>query len=341
MPRRLRLPFVIDQELRKTMRIASRVTTAIAAVVAAAGITAFPVHAPSASAATVVSTSAQLQSALSSAKPGQVIQLGDGRYTGKFKASASGTATAPITLIGSRAAVLSTGSTSSGYALHLTGSHWRVSGISVTTAQKGIMLDNSDQTVISGVDVGNIGHEGIHVRKGSSRVLIQNSSIHDVGKTSPGYGEGIYVGSAKSNWGAVTGSSSTPDRSDQVSILGNRISNTTAEGIDVKEGTTGGTISGNIFTRAGYSGANYADSWIDVKGNKYTVSGNSGSTARMDAIQVHRALSGWGGYNVFSGNGVVTGVPGFEVKIDSATPGNVVYCKASGASRGLTNVPCR
>ncbi|WP_104180096.1 Ig-like domain-containing protein [Arthrobacter sp. B0490] len=283
-----------------------------------------------------VSTAAGLKSALATARPGSVIQLRDGRYVGAFKASASGTAAAPITLRGSRNAVLSSGSVSSGYGLHVTGSHWRIEGLSVASAAKGIVLDGSKNTVISGVDVGTIGAEAVHFRAGSTDGALLGSWIHDTGLKQPAYGEGVYVGSAKSNW---TGG--VPDRSDRISVRGNRISNTGAEGVDIKEGTTGGVVAGNVFVNSGVSGANDADSWIDVKGNGYRIEGNSGSGTKLDAIQVHSVLAGWGTNNVITGNSVLGGVPGYEVWVQSAKLGTTVTCKPSGAVRGLTNIACR
>ena len=287
-----------------------------------------------------VSTAAELSAALAAARPGQTIRLDDGAYTGKFVAAASGTETAPITLTGSRAAVLSSGSLKSGYGLHITGSYWQVSGLSVAQSAKGIVLDGSAHTILSNVDVGSIGSEAVHFRANSTDCTIRDSEVHDTGLAKPGFGEGIYVGSAKSNWKTVMGSATTPDRSDRVLISNNRVSRTSAEGIDIKEGTTGGKVTGNSFSEAGFSGANSADSWVDVKGNGYTVTGNSGSTTKLDALQVHNVLDGWGRDNTFAGNTVQGGVPGYEVWIQSEDLGNTVRCQASTAGRGLTNIPC-
>lgn len=301
-----------------------------------------PAPAPvSASTGTVnVSTSSELTAALRNAQPGQTIHVNDGKYVGKFEASASGTASAPITLTGSRAAILTTGNVASGYGLHVTGSQWRISGISVAESGKGIVLDGSRGTVIRSVDVGKIGSEAVHFRQNSSDGEILDSEIHDTGLSQPAYGEGVYAGSATSNWASIMGSSSEPDRSDRVLIKNNRITNTSAEGVDIKEGTTGGSVVGNVFSNAGYSGANSADSWVDIKGNGYTVTGNSGSTAKLDAFQVHSVMTGWGRDNHFSGNTVVDGVPGYEVWIQSASLGNTVTCASSPAKLGLTNIPC-
>ena len=299
-----------------------------------------PAPAPDPGITVAVSSADELAAALAAAQPGQTIRLADGQYVGRFAAAASGTPEAPVTLSGTRAAVLSTGSTNSGYGLHVTGSHWRFTGFSVSTSAKGIVLDGSSHTILRDLDVGNIGDEAVHFRANSSDSAILDSEIHDTGLAQPGFGEGIYVGSAKSNWEKVTGSASEPDRSDRVQIRNNRISRTPAEGIDIKEGTTGGTVTGNTFSDAGASGANSADSWVDVKGNGYTVTGNSGSTTGLDALQVHSVLDGWGRDNVFSGNSVLGGVPGYEVWIQSRDLGTIVRCQASAAGRGLSNIPC-
>jgi nitrous oxidase accessory protein NosD len=74
-----------------------------------------------------VSGAAGLQTALTSARPGQVIELADGVYGGRFVASASGTAAAPIVLRGGRGAVLDGGTASTGVTLQLKGAnHWRL-----------------------------------------------------------------------------------------------------------------------------------------------------------------------------------------------------------------------
>ena len=287
-----------------------------------------------------VSTADELIRALTSALPGQTIHLSDGVYVGKFTASVSGTPELPITLTGSRAALLTAGSITGGYGLHVTGSYWVINGFSVARSGKGIVLDGSLHTRISGVDVGYIGDEGVHFRHDSSDSSIVNSTVHDTGLKAPGFGEGIYIGSAHSNWGSVMGSSSIPDRTDRVVVLGNHLVNTSAEGVDVKEGTTGGYLLSNVFTNAGYSGANFADSWVDVKGNAYLIQGNSGTTARSDAFQVHQALAGWGVGNDFLTNGPVSAVPGYLVNDATRSGGTFVQCQITTAGRGLSNLRC-
>jgi hypothetical protein len=299
-----------------------------------------PAPTPSTGAVINVSTSQQLQTALTSAKPGQTIKLADGTYAGKPVADASGTAATPITLTGSPKAVLTTGSISKGYGLHVTGDYWNISGLSVTNASKGIVMDGATHVNISKVDVGHIGDEAVHFRAGSDNGVIQNSNIHDTGLDSPSYGEGVYLGSAKSNWSTIMGSSSTFDPSNNNQVLNNTFKNIATEAVDVKEGTSGGVISGNTFTNVGYSNANYGDSWVDVKGNDYRVLNNSGSGTYADAFQVHKALAGWGNNTVFSGNKVISGVPGYEVNVQSGVTGTVIDCHVTVAGKGLSNISC-
>jgi len=296
--------------------------------------------APAAGSLITVRTADELTKALAAVKPAGTIVLEKGTYTGKFVAAVDGTSEKPITLRGSSEAVLTTGSLSKGYGLHITGDNWNVKGISVNKAAKGIVLDGSENSVIESVDVGFIGDEGVHFRKNSTGGTISDSSVHDTGLDSPSYGEGVYIGSAKSNWNSIMGSSSTPDRSDRVTVKNNRIYNTTTEGIDVKEGTTGGVLSGNVFTNSGFSGENYGDSWVDVKGNGYTITGNSGAGTKLDAFQVHRALEGWGNDNSFSANSVISGVPGYLVSLQSGTTGNTVACQPTAAGLGVANIQC-
>jgi hypothetical protein len=288
-----------------------------------------------------VASSDELTAALEAVRPGQTIALKDGVCIGdQFEATADGTASAPITLTVSRDAILTTGNAASGYGLHITGDHWKVLGLSVTNSGKGIVFDGLNHTLISGVDVGNTGTEGVHFRAGSSDGVIENSHTHDTGTVTPDYGEGVYLGSAKRHWSKIMGSSEVMDQSDRITVRNNQISNTSTEGIDIKEGTVGGVITGNVFTNAGYSGANYDDSWVDVKGNAYTVTDNSRSGTKADAFQVHSQLDAWGTDNTFSGNIVHGDVPGFEVWVESPSLGRVVDPEpSSGAGSGASNIP--
>lgn len=293
-----------------------------------------------------VTTTATLRTALADARPGDVITLANGTYVSdpQFELAASGTVAAPITLVGSKNAVITTGTNSNkGYALHVTGDFWNLLGFKVDTAKKGIVLDKSQNTTIDSVEVLNIGQEAVHFRSSSKNGTIRNSYVHDTGQRSPQFGEGIYVGSANSNWGSY-GNENGQDHSNNVLIENNRIENIPAEGIDLKEGTTGGIARGNTFLNAGYSGQNSADSWVDVKGNSYVLENNTGSGTLLDAFQTHVVYSGFGQDNLFTKNvvrGIIEGV-GFGIYPKPSAHGNIVKCDntAVDAKGGLSNVGC-
>jgi len=74
------------------------------------------------------------------------------------------------------------------------------------------------------------------------------------------------------------------------------------ENVDIKEGTTGARITGNTFDGSGLTGANYDDSWVDVKGNDVLVENNKGTATTNDGYETHTQQSGWGCGTVFRGN---------------------------------------
>jgi len=286
-----------------------------------------------------VSTADQLTAALAAAGPGSVIHLSEGTYHGRFTVAHSATQGSPAWLCGPAGAVLDGGEVKSGYGLHLDGvSYWRLVGFSVTDAQKGVVLDGTSHTVVQGLSVHQIGDEGIHVRSASSANLIIGNSVHNTGLRKAKFGEGIYIGSANSNW--CTYSGCRPDRSDYNVVAQNTIAATSAENIDIKEGTQYGKVIGNSFSGAG--GLTAADSWVDVKGNDWIITGNRGATSPADGFQTHSVVDGWGTGNVFSGNTAIVDGAGYAIHL-APVLGNVVRCSntETGARHGLSNVACK
>ncbi|MFE5207711.1 right-handed parallel beta-helix repeat-containing protein [Streptomyces sp. NPDC056600] len=283
-----------------------------------------------------VSDGGQLKTALAAAVPGQTIELADGSYSGNFKIAVRGTASAPITLTGSRAAVLTT-PTGGGNGIQLTSApYWVIKGITVTGGQKGIMVDSSDHVVLDSVEVHHTTMEGIHFRTSSSFGVVRDSFIHHTGMSGNGMGEGVYVGTANT----------LADASDHVRILDNRIGPAVGgENVDVKEGTTGGLISGNTFDGSGLTGANYDDSWVDIKGNGYTVENNRGVNTTNDGFQTHSQDPGWGCGTIFRNNTAdLTGATGstrYAIDITrydpSGCPVTVTADNRVVGGRGLVN----
>ncbi len=311
-----------------------------------------------------VSTAAQLKAALAAAAPGQTISLAAGTYHGSFVTQKAGTSAKPITLTGPATAVLVNDGPSgdppdcpvpapgfdSGYGLWLVDApYWNLTGFTVAESKKGIVADNSHHTVIDRVTVHHVDEEGVHFRKSSADSVIRNSKVTDTGLVQTGFGEGVYIGSAESNW-ECHGNSGGIDRSDRVQVLNNTIGpNVTAEHIDVKEGTVDGVIRGNTFNGTGISGQHSADSWVDVKGSGYLLENNTGTFRKPGTLangyethQIGGSPSGCG--NTWRGNSSDLGGSGeHAIKITTVSQctskPNVVYASntVTGAKKGLTN----
>lgn len=272
-----------------------------------------------------VSTADALKSALEDAKAGDVIALANGTYDGTFEGTATGTASQPIALCGGSGAVLDGGDPSDGYVMHLDGgAYWTLSGFTVQNGQKGVMLDDTQHSVLQGLTVRKIGDEAMHVRANSSDNTVRGNHVSETGLRKPKFGEGIYIGSSKNNWCDV--SDCKPDRSDRNVVTENTITDTAAENVDIKEGTTGGVLSDNSFDGAGMQGQNHADSWVDVKGNGWSVTGNRGVHSILDGFQTHELLDGWGTDNTFSGNTVDLGNSDGVAFAFRPVLGNTVSC---------------
>ncbi|OLF17858.1 hypothetical protein BU204_10040 [Actinophytocola xanthii] len=295
--------------------------------------------APNAAEVVEVHDAASLRIALREAGPGDQIRMASGVYNGRFIIEVDGTSGAPITLTGPRNAVIDGGGTASGRVVTLQADHWRLSGFTVTNGQKGIMALGANHTVLERLRVHHIGDEAVHFRDNSSDNVVRDSEISDTGLREPGFGEGVYFGQAVSNW--VDGRA---DRSDRNAAVGNHFGpNVRAEAVDVKEGTTGGQVRGNTFDGTGMTGANYADSWVDLKGNGYLVADNRGTRALRDGFQTGVMLDGWGRGNTFRGNTADVRGPGygFNIKLVGGDPlGNVVCSNnvVTGAASGVANI---
>jgi len=209
------------------------------------------------------------------------------------------------------------------------------------------VLDQCSHDVLTNLDAYHTGEEIILLRNYSSDNVVSNNEVHDSGHTTAGYGEGIYIGLVVSNWSS-SGQSRTnggPDTSDRNQITGNHVYSTTAENVDIKEGTSNGLIANNRFDSTGMSGANYADSWVDIAGNGYLVSGNNGINpggALLDGYQTHVQVSGWAQSNTFAANSSAVNSAGyaFNIQASGGSLGNVVKADnaQTGAAKGLANI---
>jgi hypothetical protein len=233
--------------------------------------------------------------------------------------------------------------TDDGVVLHLRQvANWRLVGFTVRQGQKGVMADGVTASVFQDLAVTEIGDEAVHLRSASTGNVVRGLSISETGLRREKFGEGIYVGSAESNWCEI--SDCEPDRSDGNVVIANTISDTTAENVDIKEGTIGGVVADNTFNGAGMTGE--ADSWVDVKGNGWLIQNNYGTSAKTSGFQVNEQADGWGTANTFDHNTADVRGPGYgyELRDPTSDPDadNRVLCTntATGAAKGLTNTTC-
>lgn len=217
-----------------------------------------------------------LHQALRTAQPGDDIVLYPGSYRGLktespndrwhyFHSHRSGTADLPITVRSYSRNDLQqlsgNGVDESGYVFYLTGDHWNIRNLVFHTGQKGIMLDSASHNVLNNIAVYNVRDEGVHFRKSSKHNVLRNCHIYNTGRLKPGFGEAVYVGSHE---GDILGDYSNNNR-----IGGCRFGpGVTAEAVDIKAGTINTIVESNFMDGRDISGFNYADSFIDVKGDK-------------------------------------------------------------------------
>ena len=260
----------------------------------------------------IVSDINSLSAALKNASPGDIIKVAPGVYdcsAKTLKSENDGTSSAPITLTAldkNDPPVLKGASTEHGYVLHILGDWWDIDSIICTGCQKGIVLDNSNNTVIRNCELHTLGAEAVAIRDGSLYCTVDSCYIHDTGLVSPGYGEGVYVGSAKSTTGY-------DHKCDHSRILRCTFRNVAAEHVDVKEYTTDTEIAFCTFYGDGMTGANYAGSFIDLKGNDCYVHDNTGyrngNPKIIAAFEIHEQVEGWGYHHIFENNTVYMDQP--------------------------------
>jgi hypothetical protein len=323
-----------------------------------------PTPTPTDPSAIQVKTGDELIAQLRVAKPGTTIELmANTTYqvakstsfngnAARFVATGNGTSEDPITIEGPSSAVIDGGGTTGNYALYLANaSYWVVKGVSVANASKGIVMDKSHHITIDGVHVYNIGEEGVHFRDFTTDSTIQNSLIEKTGQNPKkiAFGEGVYIGSAESNWKKDSKGNKIPVNSDRNYVFNNTIQNTSAENIDIKEGSSLGVIKGNTLDGVNMRG-DYANSTIDVKGNDYIIVDNtvtlSGASNMIEGFQVHQVVNGWGQGNNFSNNKFSANVKlsgwaiNVQTKKNTNNYNNVVYDNNIQMNylKGLTNI---
>ncbi len=291
-----------------------------------------------------VRNATDLMKAVKAAKPGNVIKMAPGKYSGQMNLTAKGAAGKPIWLCGPRDAVIDgTGISKGKSPIQVSfSSHFIVTGMKATNALKGVTVRSSNNITVSDMLVESIGYEGIHLRSNTTDSVVVGNVVRKTGLLSAKYGEGVYIGSSDANWCEL--SDCKPDRSDRNAVVKNTISATSAELIEAKEGTTGGVIRGNTLT--GTNAMSKTESWVMVSGNSWSVTANSGTDSRLHGYRMSSHVDGWGRGNLFASNRAAVNASGYGFKLYEAdgprTTGTLVSCSnsVSGAGSGFSNVSC-
>ena len=294
-------------------------------------------------AATVsVTTARELMAAVDQAGPGTVIKMAPGTYSDQINMTANGTATNPIWICGPRSAVINVGSIQNNHGIQISNSsNLVIAGMTVTNSLKGISVIRSTNVTVADTLVDNIGYEGIHLRAFTTDSTVVGNTITNTGQRNPFYGEGIYIGTSDNNWCAQT--NCKPDQTDRTLVMANNISRTGSQPIEVKEGTSNGTIRNNVI-----DGANMprADEWVKVKGNDWQIFNNQGKNSTMHGFAVNGSVTGWGLRNSFFGNTGPVQAAGYGFYIHekglNGSSETKVYCSntVTLAGSGVANQAC-
>ncbi|MBQ7013640.1 MAG: right-handed parallel beta-helix repeat-containing protein [Oscillospiraceae bacterium] len=229
----------------------------------------------------IVTNTDELIAALADAAAGDEIILREGVYQNDtylgewsaFHAIASGTQEQPIVIRSEdpeHPATISGVTQDNKVALKIVGSYWEIRDLIVCEAQKGIFLQQSEHSIISGCEVYNVGSEAIHIIDNSSYNLVENCFVHDAGTLYPQYGEGVYIGSSQHTEGYGYDCHYN-------TVRGCRLGpNIAADHVDIKEFTIGNVVEECIFDGTGIKGENGGNSFVEVKGNNCVIRNNLG-----------------------------------------------------------------
>ena len=197
-----------------------------------------------------------------------------------------------------------------------------ISNVVIQRSLWGIRVQDSTAVTINGVNVSDVGQEGIRIAERSSNVVIRDSRISNTGNR-PGsdssgrsyshFGEGIYVGTGRGDSDTVS----------NVRIIGNHISATTAEAIDIKVPVRDVEIRRNTISdvRTAASGAivvhaeddfSAVDANIEIKDNR--ISNISTTSSHRDGVAIVLGSSA-----EVSGNSI-SGTQHYGIRVEDSGP---------------------
>jgi hypothetical protein len=230
----------------------------------------------------------------------------------------------------------------------------------IQNADKGVVIDRSNNVKVDGVEIFNTGTEGLHFRDGSDYAEVMNSAIAHTGMERADRGEGLYLCNDRKMWNSYY--QPTPKEEDRrqncdhAKIHHNTFGpNIGAEPIDIKEGTVGIRIYNNHFIMkmddAGLLATpvlNLPKYAIHMKGTEAVVDNNTfdftGAVSTLQAaISVDQqldddpALAFIHGYYNWAVNNKVTGNNTSQRVFKAASNGGATYGCNTIAGGGLVD----
>jgi hypothetical protein len=288
-----------------------------------------------------VSSADKLRSALTYARPGDLILLADGTYWGGFSARVAGTAEQRITICGSQNAVIDFGRITDGHPFTIRAAYNTIKGLTLKGGIEGLGIQGASYTVVDGITIREVGQAALAVRQFSKGVKILNSNFINTGRYNPKYGSGLYLGTDNTQWCQWT--NCQMDVIDSLEVANNHVGpGVTQTVLILKEGTRNAYVHDNVLDGRDQSTAyGMVYNIVNAKGDRSRIVNNVIQNGPKDGIGNYQLYANTGNNNYYAGN-TITSVGGYGIYISSNTSGNVVKCSntVSGASRGYSNVRC-
>ncbi|CAM9440201.1 unnamed protein product, partial [Choristocarpus tenellus] len=262
-------------------------------------------------------SSPSLQEVMAITKAGDVVELGNGLYSEGIKSSASGTESSPITITGSRGAILSGTNPDDDRVVTIKHSYIHLRGFTVDGkmgsgndldfyANKCIYVHGQEKPktitymghdflstinglILSNLSIKNCQGECVRLRYFVTHSDIQDNDVQNCGVDdfifNPGHGkngEGLYIGTSSNQWKDGKNPDSRPDESSFNLVRNNVILTNGNECVEFKEGTEHNVIEGN--TCGGQLDAN--SGCFGSRGNRNTFRFNKGDGCDGAGVRV-------------------------------------------------------
>lgn len=297
-----------------------------------------------------------IQSALDTAKPGDVIFLLPGDYYQDVKTTKGGTKQNPITVSGNNSAVIHGAGNDRIFEVnhdYITLQGFTIDGKHGSTNKKDSYRDTLiyalgkqnrdgvDGLKILNMNIMNAGGECIRLRYFATGAEIRGNTIKNCGildfvfNAGGKNGEGVYIGTSSNQWGDGKNPTNEPDITRDNVITDNYIETNGNECVDIKEGAINNTVSNNTCRGQKDPESGGFDSRGDNNifiGND--VDGSLGAGIRLGGWEVDGIQ--YGKNNIVKDN-VITNNKGGGVKFQVSPQGEVCGNSLSGNSIGVSS----